>query len=64
MTIVTRSKVLEVIDQLSDQLINLRMVLSDQATSMGDDEGLWERQVEFALYDVQKMLRRAKSHVG
>lgn len=64
MSIVTRSKALEVIDQLSDQLINLRMVLADQAQSMGDGEGLWERQVELVLYDAQKMLRRAKSHVG
>lgn len=64
MATVTRSNTLEIIDQVSDQIINLRMVLSDQALSMGDDERLWERQAELALYEVQKVLRRAKSHVG
>ena len=63
MSVITRSKALDIIDQLSDQLINLRMVLADQAHSMGDDESLWERQVEVSLFDVQKMLRRAKCQI-
>lgn len=64
MSVVTRSKVLETIDALNEQVLNLRMVLSDQAHSMGGGEGLWESQVEWALFDAQKLLRRAKSQVG
>jgi hypothetical protein len=64
MSVVTRSKVLEIIDELNDKLVNLRMVLSDQSHSMGGGQELWESRVELALYETSRALRRAKSQVG
>jgi hypothetical protein len=63
MSVITRSKALDALDALNDTIVNLRMVLADQAHSMGGADDLWESQVEMILYDASKALRRAKSHV-